>query len=664
MLHPGPDRPSTSPRSVSAFVRGAAGLAWRAVRAALVFVVALFALYLIAGNALLLGRVPVRYFEGRTQSVRISYDSAWTWWPGAIWASDLVIAIQQRGEELEFRAEEASATIHIDDLVRGTVRMTNVDADDLSFRYRERRDDLAQAEAASVMLPPIPAFGALAVKDGTPKSVPPTDADYDKWRVVVDVTRASVREVWVESLRFQGPAAVSGGIDFKPYRWVKVPPTAVRIEGGSFQRVGLDEPDLLVDVDARARLAIPHFPVELDALDLLRFMDLDLAGDGMADAGAWLTALSVLPGPDALADDGTGPLRVRGALRQGQVVPGSRATWDTVHLDVVSAVGRATVVGPARVTAVAEADSVVHVSADTTATDLRLLALAGGLIHAEGAEGWIRMRNDPHLLDPVFAGGHVAVPAANMGLVGLKPAEEVRFEKGIAFARGVLDVDAGMRFSGKGATRVADLVMSASGMKVTGKLDADITLDEATFGDHVRVRAASFLRLDDMSLAAGEERVSGWWGRVEARSSMERIGDGPVSTQTSLHTRGRDAEPARAILEGAGYIPGIVGDQLEMKGLVATGLVESRGPRMQIDLEDATGEGARVRGRLVESGAEMRAAFLVETDVVDVGVAVARKKTSVQLLAGDGWLAEETAFLGGWQRASGAARGKSSGPIR
>lgn len=664
MLHPGPGRPSTAHPTAAAFARGAAGLAWRAIRAALVFVVALFALYLIVGNGLLLARVPVRYFEGRTQSVRISYDSAWTWWPGAVWASDLVVAIQQRGEELEFRAEEASGKVHVDDLVRGTFRLTRLDADELSFRFRSRRDDLAAAEAASVMLPPIAAFGALAVKDGTPKSVPPTDADYDKWRVVVDVDRASVREVWVEGLRFQGPAAVSGGIDFKPYRWVRVPPTAVRIEGGSFQRVGLSPPDLVVDVDARARLTVPHFPVDLDAVDLLRFMDLDLAGDGMADAGAWLTALSVLPGGDALAHDGTGPLRVRGALRQGQILPGSRATWETVHVDVVTSMGRATVAGPARVVAVAEPDAVVHVRADTTAADLRLLALAGGVIHAEGAEGWLRLRNDPHLLEPVFAAGHLAVPAANMGLVGLSPAKEVRFERGIAFARGTLDVDGAMRFRGRGASRVDDLVMSASGMKVTGRLQADVTLDEATFGDHARVRAASFLRLDDMGLAAGEERVAGWWGRIEARTSMEKIGEGPVSTQTTLHTRARDAEPVRAMLEGANHIPGIVGDQLEMKGLVATGLVESRGPRLQVDLEDATGEGARVRGRLVESGDEMRAAFLVETDVVDAGVAIARKKTSVQMLAGDGWLAEETAFLGRWQRATGAARGKSSGPIR
>lgn len=665
MLPPGPRPRTTTSGVTTGFARGAAGLLGRFARAAVIFVVLLFATYLVVGNALLLARVPVRYFESGQKSVRISYDAAWTWWPGAFWAEDLVVAIQQRGEELEVRADEASATIPIADLVRGTFRVSGVDAEQLAFRYRKRRDDRAAAEAAAAMLPLIPAFGPLALKDGTPKKPPPSDADYDLWRVVVEVDRATVREVWVEGVRISGPAAVQGGgLDFKPHRWLKVPRSAARFEGARLERMGQPEPLLLDDVRASAAFAVPFFALEHDAIELLRFCDLDVDGDGLARAGAWLTALDALPGDGSVAFDGSGPLTVRAALRQGKLRPGSRAAWDTVHLDLVTPLGRATTSGRARVEARAQDGDRLEIDATTAAIDLRLLVLAGGVIHAEGTHGTLRLRAEPHLLAPAFDGARLVVPASNLGLAGLSPAKEVRFERGIAYARGAVDIGADGRIEGEGATRIADLAMAAAGMKITGTMESDVRLEDATLGDHLRARIGSTLRLTDMGLAAGEERVSGWWATIDVSSSIERRGAGPVSTQVRIATRARDAAPARAMLEGANDIPGIVGGQLTMEGLVATGLVESHGPRVQVDLQDAQGDGARVRGRLVESGDELRAAFLVETTLLDVGVALARKKTEVQVLAGEDWLAEETAFLGRWKRPDGATRGRSSEPIR
>lgn len=665
---PGPVRrkPTGSSRSAAAaFAHGVLGLGWRAARAALVFVVALFSLYLLVGNALLFFRVPVGDYEGTSRTIHLQYDDAWTWWPGRVWLSDLVVAIQVRGEEMEFRAEEASGHIHIGDLMRGTFRASDVEADALTYRLRVRRDGLAGAEAAAAMLPPIGAFGPLALRDGRPRSQPPTDAGYDRWRIVFEDTRATVREVWVEGVRFTGHAAIAGDFDFKPHRWLRLGATHGRIDHGMLERMGQEQPSLLHGVTASFRMAIPHFPVEeVETLQLLRFMDLDLAGEGFAECAAWLAATEALPGEGAKARDGSGPVRAKLAARQGKFLPGSRLEWETVHLELDTEVGRAVVRGPAKVVATAHAEDFVEMVAHTTAVDLAPAPLAGGVIHADAVTGWLRLRTAPHLLASTFEGGHADVPAANMALVDLAFSRHVRLEKGVAFARATVDVDRDGRFHGHGRSQVEGLEMRAAGMKITGKAVSELTLEEATFGDHLRVRARSFLRLDDMSLVAGDERVDGWWGRIEASSSIERRGDGPVSTQTRLHTRARDAHPARAMLEGAGYVPGILGGQLEMKGLVATGTFESHGPRVQVDLADVTGEGGRVRGRLVDSGDQLRAAFLVETSLIDVGIAIARKKTMVELLAGDGWLGEETAFLGQWRRPAGAAHGESKKAIR
>lgn len=85
----------------------------------------------------------------------------------------------------------------------------------------------------------------------------------------------------------------------------------------------------------------------------------------------------------------------------------------------------------------------------------------------------------------------------------------------------------------------------------------------------------------------------------------------------------RDTRPGVAILDGGGFVPGIIADQLIAEDMQIAGKIDKRGSRLQIDVQDAKGDDLRIRGRLVSVPGDLRASFLVEA-LVNVGVSTIR----------------------------------------
>lgn len=632
-------------------LRSSGGLVWRFARALAIGVAALYVVYVIAANAALRTAALPDYLDDVEEEVRIDYATAWTAWPGTIHVTDLLVATQDSSIQHETRAEAAEGEIAILPLFDRKVVFSNIRASGVSVRIRGRRDE-AEAIADAKRLPPMATWGALALKD--PKSLPKDDPD-SLWHIILDDTAGSVKEVWVENVRITGDIRARGTFDFAPLKKVIIDQVRGTMDGVAIEVMGDETGPFVADIDGAYRFTVLDFDVPSnDLVDIVRFADIDadltgqLYGDRLAEA----------IGSKVRIEDGSGAFLVRGSARQGRMLRGSHVVYESAHLGAVTEA----VTGKARdavldVLATSDEDMVTSFGADTV--DLHLVPAPKSLIHVQEPSVAVRGRMVPHFMKPTFEGGEASIPAANMGLAGLDGiAEGVRFRKGIAFARAKVEVDRDGKATGEGHSRVEDLDAVVMGVSIKGRSTSTMHLDEAKLAGDPSLRVRTFLTLDGVDMKVGDERVDDWWARLEVGSQFQRTGDAPWSCDARVLGRFRDARPLVATLEGGNYVPGIVAEKLTAEGLVVDAGIQAHGERVQVDLTDATGKDARVRGRMVMVSDEMRASYLVQTDLIDVGVSLVRGETQVQLLAGESWLERERTFLGGFR---GGARAPKKG---
>ncbi len=629
-------------------LRASGGVVWRFVRAMVIGVVGLYLVYLIGVNIALRAMALPNYLDDSEEEVRIHYGSAWTYWPGKVQVDDLVVAIQDSSMQAEIRSDHASGTIGLFALLERKAIFSGIRASAVTVRFRSRRTE-ADATAAERALPPIPTWGALSLKD--PAATPKTDSQ-SLWRIVLDDVGGTVSEVWVEEVRITGRMRVRGTFDFSPLEKLDLEHVRGTLDGVRIEVMGKEDGPFADDIDGAFRFNVLDFDVAANEIvDIVRFADID------ADLRAMLYPDRVAKklSPDVNLEDGSGAATLRAAARKGRLLRGSRAFYETAHLGVAGG----PVSGKANdavldVEAVSDEDVNARVIAESV--DLHLVPAPKSLIHVERPFLSIDGKMVPHFMKPTFEGGEASIPAANMGLAGLDGvAEGVRFRKGIAFARAHAVVDRNGHANGEGHSRVEDLDAVIMGVGITGRSTSELSLDEARLVGDPSIRVRSFLTLDRVGLKAGKERVDNWWARLELGSHFARQGDQPWAIDASALGRFRDAAPMVAILDGENLVPGIVADQLLAEGLVAKTSIQVRGPRVQVDLADATGHDVRVRGRMVVIPKDYRASWLVQTDLIDTGISLVRGRTpQIQILAGEGWLNRERTFLGSFARGGAA----------
>jgi hypothetical protein len=102
----------------------------------------------------------------------------------------------------------------------------------------------------------------------------------------------------------------------------------------------------------------------------------------------------------------------------------------------------------------------------------------------------------------------------------------------------------------------------------------------------------------------------------------------------------RDARPLYTLF-GA-KLPGWAEGILKLEGLKATGRVRL-GNRL-LDMEDLEASGGKfhIAGRYRQKGEDRRGAFLVETGILAVGIAIDGPSSKVKLFGAKNWFARET----------------------
>lgn len=277
----------------------------RAMRVSLVTLASLELAYVVAVNGFLSTPLFEKVINGDPDTIAIHYRTGWSLVPGRIHASGLSIRGRDRRVEWLLRIDEADFTMSFLALARREFTVSRVHGAGLSFRLRQRlaRPPATPEEAAS--LPPIDGFGPYSVRpDTAPGSDLWSDADYRLWTAhLEEITAADVRELWIDHVRFEGSAAVSGRFYLKPLRAVEVGPAVVLVHVGRVSRGASTLAEGLAG--SRADLTVERFdPRTSGGGDIAHRASLDLDVHGSAPE------MSALPWPLPARATLAGPLEV------------------------------------------------------------------------------------------------------------------------------------------------------------------------------------------------------------------------------------------------------------------------------------------------------------------------------------------------------------------
>ena len=176
-----------------------------------------------------------RWVNTNPESLTLDYDSASAWVPGLIRVRGLSMRGSDRNVQWFFRADEATVTVSLLELLQKRFHATRVRTTGLVFRLRERAEKRSLSAAHLARLPKIPGFADPPLTTDEAEPPPPSRAEIRRlWTVHVENFAADpATDIWIEIYRFQGHARVTGSFEIRPHVQARVGPAAVDFMSGS-----------------------------------------------------------------------------------------------------------------------------------------------------------------------------------------------------------------------------------------------------------------------------------------------------------------------------------------------------------------------------------------------------------------------------------------------
>ncbi len=222
-----PAKRKTGKWKIAAF--GAGGIAVLGVLAACAIVV---------WTRSVLGSGKVRdWVDDDPEKLYLEYASASSFWPGRVRLHGFRLRGRDPNVEWEVRIEDCGVRISLPDLLRKKFHAVSVDAQGLTFRLRQRILPGSDAVKRAEFLPPIEGFPPVPVR-GRPPTGPTEDAG-DLWGVQIDrLSAAPVKEIWIDTYRYEGSASLTGRLFLQPRRQASVGPAHLEWREGTLSLFG------------------------------------------------------------------------------------------------------------------------------------------------------------------------------------------------------------------------------------------------------------------------------------------------------------------------------------------------------------------------------------------------------------------------------------------
>jgi hypothetical protein len=207
-----------------------------------VAVLSLYALYVAAINIVYSTPLFAKLVAaGDPEMVFVSYEQAWSIWPGRTHARGLVIRSSDSHVQWILRCETCVFDISMPDLLVKKLHFTWAHGHGISFQLRRRIPAPAATPEYVAALPPVSGFPPIPLPAQEPDDLLEkwNDAYYHLWTIQLDDIHADdVRELWMDSARFEGTVDLVGGFYLKPIRRVAVGPIAATVRNGQVTALG------------------------------------------------------------------------------------------------------------------------------------------------------------------------------------------------------------------------------------------------------------------------------------------------------------------------------------------------------------------------------------------------------------------------------------------
>jgi hypothetical protein len=600
-----------------------------AATVALVYEIALNTFLLAGGLGRVLSRDP--------DSLLVAYGSGWSILPGWVHAHALRIRSKDSHIEFDLRIDRCTFRVALFDLLRRRFHVTTVSGEGISFVARRRLDPSDATPDTLDALPPIEGLEPVPLRG--PATQPPDEAHYDLVTFELDrVDAKSVREIWFDTLRFEGVAHITGGFFLRPIRWASVGPVSTEVRAGRIEE-GKD----VVASEVRGRIE-----TTVDGLDprvtegpqLLRHTSMRASLEGQVPRLASLQRW--IPRAEVAIRQGSGYARIDIRADHGRLGPDSRAEADVRAAQFASS--PASLTGDLHVSAaIMASDENVTLEGVATARGVRLAVgdFETAPIRIEQAE--LRLQSAQlDLADHPFSDATIQarIPSAqiaDMRFVDswLSKTSALRVEGGRGTFGAELDI-APSAAHGRAILALDDARVSRGNDEyVLGHLMTRVELPRWDLKTGRMDLSGTRVEIRKMSATGGTEN---WWANADVPASRFDLRGG-LSWRADVAIEARDTRPLMSALVTTSGLPQWVAPVISTRDLHATARVLVSDGARAIDISDlqATAGPLRLRATLSKRGETSRLLAVISNSDAAVGVEKIDGDTRVQLVDASTW---------------------------
>jgi hypothetical protein len=548
-------------------------------------------LYLAVANLVLMTGV-IQRFAAKSDDIRITYDSAYSVWPGRVHVKNLGVRVEDHNVQFWVGVERGTLDVDLMSLARKRFHALRLDGEQVTYRMRHKLSAVGDEGPRVAAYPPIAGFADPPLFTGSPPPPIPDD-QYDLWDVEIDQVTANVKEIWVLEYRYRGPGVARGGFHVRPARFYEVRNATLDLAGGK-----LTLGSKVVAERAEGRIACQvdgSDPRKLEGLEPLKAMTASV--DAMFE-GTDLAFMDAYLGPHAgLSATGRATLDARAELRRGSIGPGTRLALlsmdasvgnDELRVNgpaVVSLTGSRKAGGPAAYGFLAER---VTVSAPK---------------HQGAAPSVSRIE---------FRAETTSDVTRPLEVVSAKLSETQVDLPDLAWLNGFLTRKRAPRLSGSGT----------------------LTLEAERHAER-RTRGSARLEVENFRLGLPDGSTEPLRGTLATNVSASAKEPSKLEGTAELHVD--RASALLPLLSDSAFLREVESKLLGLGALEARGTY-SVGDIGQFQLSEARSGMTRARGYLTAKTGGLTGAFLVWTPAANIGVRVAPSATRVRLFVSDDWL--------------------------